>query len=183
LAFGAAGVVVILASLFFATGARQYNGVGISLALLSGLTYGGVVMFLRRLRDENAAWLIALNLLVTAVILLPYVAYVAAIDGRYPSPLQFAVLACFGALQIGLPYLLFAFGLKRVASQEAAGLALLEPVLMPLWVWLAWKEQPADATMLGAVLILAGLVARYAAPTPNSTTATNDAAPQSPDKG
>jgi drug/metabolite transporter (DMT)-like permease len=163
-AFGVAGVAVILFSLAPSTKALPHNAVGVAMALVSGLTYAGVVMFLRWLRDENAAWLISLNLLITAALLLPYVVYIAVVDGLYPSTRQLAVLAAFGALQIGLPYLLFAYGLKNVASQEAAGLALLEPVLMPLWVLLAWGERPAPATIAGAALILTGLALRYAPP-------------------
>lgn len=158
---GVAGVAVILFSLAPSTEALPHNAVGVAMALVSGLTYAGVVLFLRRLREENAAWLIALNLLVTAALLLPYVVYVAAVDGCFPSAMQIVVLAAFGSLQIGLPYLLFAYGLKNMASQEAAGLALLEPVLMPLWVLLAWGERPTNATIVGAALILAGLVVRY----------------------
>ncbi len=164
LALGIVGVAVILFSLAPSTEALPHNAVGVASALVSGITYAGVVMFLRRLRDENAAWLISLNLLVTAALLLPYVIYVAAVDGRYPTTTQLAILAAFGALQIGLPYLLFAYGLKNIPSQDAAGLALLEPVLMPLWVLLAWAEEPTTATIVGASLILCGLICRYAAP-------------------
>jgi drug/metabolite transporter (DMT)-like permease len=149
-AFGVAGVAVILFSLAPSTKALPHNAVGVAMALVSGLTYAGVVMFLRWLRDENAAWLISLNLLITAALLLPYVVYIAVVDGLYPSTRQLAVLAAFGALQIGLPYLLFAYGLKNVASQ--------------LWVLLAWGERPAPATIAGAALILTGLALRYAPP-------------------
>jgi drug/metabolite transporter, DME family len=161
LALSLAGVGVILFLLNEGTRELPYNDFGVAMALVSGLTYAGVVMFLRRLRDENAAWLIALNLLVTAALLLPYTVYIAATHGTSPTLAQLGVLAAFGALQIGLPYLLFAYGLKKLPSQEAAGLALLEPILMPLWVLLAWGEEPAGATIVGAGLILAGLIVRY----------------------
>jgi drug/metabolite transporter (DMT)-like permease len=160
-AFGFAGVAVILFSVNSATAALPHNGIGVAMALLSGLTYAGVVMFLRQLRDENAAWLFSLNLLVTAAILLPYVVYLAVVEAQLPSAVQLGVLVAFGALQFGVPYLLFAYGLKRVPSQEAAGLALLEPVLMPLWVVLAWGEEPGVPTLVGASLILAGRDVRY----------------------
>jgi drug/metabolite transporter (DMT)-like permease len=35
---------------------------------------------------------------------------------------------------------------------------------MPLWVYLAWGEQPAWWTVVGAVLILAGLLLRFGGP-------------------
>jgi DME family drug/metabolite transporter len=156
------GVGVILYWLNEDADALPHNGIGVGLALASGLTYAGVVMLLRQLRDENAAWLISLNLLVTAACLLPYATYAAVTFDMRPTLAQLGVLAAFGAVQIALPYLLFAYGLKRIPSQEAAGLALLEPILMPVWVLLAWGEEPAGATIVGAGLILAGLVVRYA---------------------
>jgi drug/metabolite transporter (DMT)-like permease len=66
--------------------------------------------------------------------------------------------------QIGLPYVLFANGLKRISSHEASGLSLLEPILVPLWVFVAWRtatdyEYPAITTLIGAAMILIGLVA------------------------
>jgi drug/metabolite transporter (DMT)-like permease len=164
IALGLLGIGVIVFSQGGIVGGQITGGnqLGILCALASGLTYGGVMMFLRRLRDENAAWLIALNHLVTAALLLPYVLYCQLMHGAGASLPQLGVLACFGFFQMGLPYVLFAYGLRRVPSQEAAGLGLLEPILMPLWVLLAWGETPQPATALGAVCILAGLTVRYA---------------------
>jgi len=64
---------------------------------------------------------------------------------------------------MGLPYVLFARGLKVISSHEASGLSLLEPVLVPLWVFVAWRtaadyEYPAITTLIGAGLILVGLL-------------------------
>ena len=125
---------------------------------MSGICYAGVVLSIRTLRAENSAWLVALNHLFSASVLFIYVVYA----GIWPSPLQLAVLAAFGFVQMGLPYLLFARGLQGVTSQEASLITLLEPVLVPVWAFLAWREQPAWWTLAGAGLILAGLIARYA---------------------
>jgi drug/metabolite transporter (DMT)-like permease len=130
---------------------------GIAYGLASGVCYAGVVLSIRGLRGENGAWLVALNHLVAAAALLPYAWHV----GIWPSPTQLAVLAAFGLLQMGLPYLLFARGLRTISSQEATLIGLLEPVLMPLWVYLAWSEVPRWWTLAGGGLILLGLVVRY----------------------
>ena len=45
---------------------------------------------------------------------------------------------------------------------EASLLALVEPLLNPLWVALVIKERPTAATVAGGLLILAGLGVRYA---------------------
>ncbi|MDA1054112.1 MAG: DMT family transporter [Planctomycetota bacterium] len=130
--------------------------------LLGGLTYAGVVISLRWLRDEDSAWLVAMNHLVTGVVLLPYVLY----QGIWPSAGQLAFLCAFGMLQMGLPYWLFARGLKGIPGHEVSGLVLLEPILVPVWVFLAWRsesnyEAPAWWTLVGGSLILTGLLCRY----------------------
>ncbi len=135
----------------------QQAQTGIACGLFSGLSYAGVIVFLRTLRDQNAAWLIAVNHLVAATMLLPFVVYL----GHWPTLPQLAVLAAFGFFQMGLPYVLFARGLRSVSSQEASQIALLEPILTPLWTFVAYTELPASWTVWGAGFILIGLLLRY----------------------
>ncbi len=126
--------------------------------LAAGVTYAAVVLFLRSLRNENPAWLIALNHLVTAAALAPYAIYL----NRWPNPTQLLVLAGFGLLQMGLPYLLFFYGLRSVRAQEASLIALLEPVLVPVWVYLVLgNDETSRWTLVGGGFILAGLIWRY----------------------
>lgn len=150
---GALGIALILA---YELGGQAQMGT--LFGLMSGACYAGVVISLRGLRAENAIWIVALNHLVAAAVLSIYAVYA----NQWPSLEQLAVLAAFGVLQMGLPYVLFARGLKLIGSQEASLITLLEPVLMPVWVYLAWGEQPAWWTLVGGGLILAGLVVRYA---------------------
>jgi drug/metabolite transporter (DMT)-like permease len=80
--------------------------------------------------------------------------------------LQWGALAAFGMLQMGAPYFLFARGLRTISGHEAAGIGLLEPILVPIWVWLIWSSQPGYEaprwwTFVGAAFILSGLVLRY----------------------
>ncbi|MBL9125263.1 MAG: EamA family transporter [Planctomycetaceae bacterium] len=131
---------------------------GVALALTAGVFYAIVVMAMRHLRNEDGAWLVAICHLVAAAVMAPYVIWLQ----HWPSPWQFVVLAAFGLLQMGLPYWLFARGLRSISGQEASGLGLIEPVLMPIWVYLAWQEEPAWWTIVGGGLILIGLTLRYA---------------------
>ena len=66
-----------------------------------------------------------------------------------------------GCVQIAAPYALFSFGLRRVGGVEASLIALVEPVLNPLWVVLFYGERPAAATLAGGFLILTALALRY----------------------
>ena len=65
---------------------------------------------------------------------------------------------------MALPYVLFARGLRAITSQEATVIGLLEPILLPVWVYLAWDEVPAPWTVVGGGLILTGLILRYGLP-------------------
>jgi drug/metabolite transporter, DME family len=154
---GAAGVGFIV--LFEARGEQL---MGVIFGVLSGLTFAGVVLSVRQLRGVDAAWLIALNLAVTAVLLSP----VVVADDLWPTGRQFVYLTAFGMLQLGLPYYLFARGVRWIAGHEASGIALLEPILVPVWVFLAWHAEPTYQppqwwTYVGGCLILTGLLWRF----------------------
>lgn len=155
LAFAFVGIGVILGCEF--SRIDNPSQVGVLCGLASGMLYGGVVVCLRQLRRENSAWLVALNHLAAALVLIPCVLWFRL----WPSPLQLVWLAAFGALQMAVPYLLLVQGLKRISSQEAVVIGLLEPVLVPAWALLFWGEMAAWWTFVGAGLILVGLILRY----------------------
>jgi len=141
---------------------RGQSTAGVVFGLLGGATYAAIVLSLRHLRKEDGAWLVMLNNLVTTVLFLPFVVHYDI----WPTEKQTLYLVGFGMFQMGLPYLLFARGLRRVAGHEASGIVLLEPILVPVWVFLAWRnsstyEAPQWWTLVGGGLILAGLLLRY----------------------
>lgn len=131
---------------------------GMLLALGSGIAYGGVVVSMRALAHEDSAWLVVLNHLAAGLALVPWMLS----RGLVPVGDQWLVIITLGAVQMGLPYVLFARGLSHVSSQEASLITLAEAILNPTWVWLAWGERPAPATIVGGGFILAGLLLRYA---------------------
>jgi len=159
IAFSAVGVGIIL---IFESQGAGLNAVLWGLA--SGVFYAGVVLSLRNLRAFESAWLVALNHLVTAMVLSPL-----ALDGLWkgssgaplPGGIQWPLLAGFGIIQMGLPYVLFARGLRSIPGHEASGIGLVEPLLVPVWVALTWGERPAWWTLAGGGLILIGLAIRY----------------------
>jgi drug/metabolite transporter (DMT)-like permease len=134
----------------------------LALGLASGFFFAGVLLFLRGLRGTSSIWLTVLNLLGAAFAVAPLLYF--SPDG-WPrlTWAQVGVLAVFGGLQLGLPYLLMARGLRVVNSQEAGVITLLEPLLNPLWAWLVapQKEEPTAFTLAGGALILGALAWRY----------------------
>ncbi|MDB5306631.1 MAG: yijE [Gemmataceae bacterium] len=134
----------------------------------SGVVYAGVMIFLRVLRAESPAWLVTLNLTGSAAAL---GLFVLVADGpaefwrwvSAPTPGQLAVLVVFGAVQMALPYWLFARGLRTVSPQEAGIITLLEPLLNPVWAYLVTpeKDTPTGPMVAGGAIILAALAWRY----------------------
>lgn len=135
----------------------QQHADGNLLALGSGLAYAGVILSLRWLRHEDSAWLTLMNHLVSGLVLLPLVLP----RGIELTVVQWLQIAFLGIVQMGLPYFLAARGVGLVTIQEAALLMLLEPILIPLWVWLCWGESASLPTLCGGGLILGGLAVRY----------------------
>ena len=130
----------------------------IALATGSGLAYAAVMIGLRVQRGVSSRWLMAFNHLASAVVLVPFVW-----SKPLPSGPQFAVLFVYGAVQMSLPYWLLAVGLRRLSAQEVGTLTLIEPVLNPLWAYLASPatETPTMWTLAGGACIVGALVWRY----------------------
>ncbi len=132
---------------------------GIGLGLTSGLCFAGIVLTLRWMRDLDSAWIILVNHAVTALVLAPFVWQA----GVFPNATQGTMLALFGMLQMGLPYVLFAIAIRAVPSAQASALLLLEPLFLPLWVWFAYRhlpnyQPPHWGTLAGGALIVIGLL-------------------------
>jgi drug/metabolite transporter (DMT)-like permease len=68
-----------------------------------------------------------------------------------------------GAGQIGLGLALLTIGARLIGAAEVALISLLEVVLGPLWVWLAYSERPTTATLVGGAVITAAIVVQATA--------------------
>jgi drug/metabolite transporter (DMT)-like permease len=73
-----------------------------------------------------------------------------------------ALIAVMAVVQFAIPYVLFTRGIAHTPGAEASLIALIEPVLNPVWVALLYGENPSAATIGGGAVILGGLAIRYA---------------------
>jgi drug/metabolite transporter (DMT)-like permease len=128
---------------------------GLLLGAGSGFFYGMFFIWLRRLRYADAVAITLINCLGVVVLLVavPSVWHVSARD--------IGLLVIMAAVQFALPYVLFTRGIAHVPVAEASLIALIEPVLNPVWVALFYGENPSVATAIGGSVILAGLAVRY----------------------
>jgi len=70
--------------------------------------------------------------------------------------LAFCVL--MGFMQLALGLVLFTLGARSVPAAELTLLSLSEPLLAPVWVWLAVGEIPKIYTIVGGAILMTALV-------------------------
>ncbi len=65
------------------------------------------------------------------------------------------IVIYLGVFQLGLAYVFLSRAITRVPALEASLFLLVEPVLSPVWAWLAHGETPGPLAAIGGVVILA----------------------------
>ncbi len=70
-----------------------------------------------------------------------------------------AFLAIMGAFQLAFGCALMTVAVRHLPAAEIGLFALLETILGPLWVWLAYDEQPSDLALVGALVVIGALAA------------------------
>ena len=153
-------------AIIFSGSAGQPDMAGVLLALLSGALFATYMINLRKTQAVSPVYLTWINNAVCALLLLLVVKSQLGLTST-----QLGIVAVMGAVQLGVPYFLFSKGLQTVPLQEASLIALIEPVLNPLWVALTVGEIPSLATLAGGGLIVAALVVRYLWPLPGKSAA------------
>jgi drug/metabolite transporter (DMT)-like permease len=67
------------------------------------------------------------------------------------------MVSYLGIFQIGLAYVIFSYGLKKVNAIEASLISMIEPVLNPVWTYIGYGEVPSIYSIFGGLIIIAGL--------------------------
>ncbi len=148
-------ICLVGVAILFGGNAGSGDLTGMVMGLGSGLFFGLYMMWLRRMKYANSVLLTFVHCGAVALIF-------AAVPGVWDvSGRDAALLALMAAVQFAIPYTLFAHGLHTVASAEASLIALVEPVLNPIWVVLIVGESPSVATAIGGAVIIIGLMLRY----------------------
>jgi drug/metabolite transporter (DMT)-like permease len=145
------GIVVMVAG-----GLGQGRLLGQALSLLMTATFALLVVVQRRDPELPVAPINALAALVAA-------GFGFAVSKHVPvSAFDIGVLFVFGVTTITIAFAMFMEGAKFVPPAEAALLAMLDVVLGPLWVLIAFGERPDRATLIGGTCVVAAAVWRLA---------------------
>ena len=144
-----AGMAVMVSDSF----AGGISPIGDGLAMLISTVFAVATVLTRRNADVRMMPAVCLGAGIAAV-------FSATLAGSFlVSPADFAWLFAFGALTLGLGLAMFVTGARLVPAPLAGLVGMLEPVLGPVWVWLAHGEATSARTMLGGAIIFAALAA------------------------
>jgi drug/metabolite transporter (DMT)-like permease len=72
------------------------------------------------------------------------------------------ILALMGCVQLGAGCLLATAASRTLSAIQLGLLALLEPILGPLWVWALMGEEPGRAALTGGAIVLAAVIVNEA---------------------
>ena len=142
------GVVCI-----FVDGLEAGNTFGNVLALASGLCYAGVFL-MNDMPGSDPICSVFWGDVASAVTGLPFL----LMETEF-TPMVLVSLVLLGVFQVGLAYVLMCTGLKTTPAVRAALISGIEPVLNPLLVAVFYRERVGALSVLGAVIVVGGIVA------------------------
>ncbi len=128
------------------------GGLGFALSLLMTFSFALSVVITRHRRDISMARAVLLS---QVLVLLAYAPF------SHPGTVgvhDVWLLALLGVAQMSLGLIFLSTGARLLPAAEVALITLLELVLGPLAVWLAYSEQPGTATLVGGAVVVAAVV-------------------------
>jgi drug/metabolite transporter (DMT)-like permease len=146
IAVSALGVAVMVAGSF------ESGWVATVLPFVMTAAFAGVVVIARHRSEVSMLPATCLSQVMVVVVVAPFASFSAATGHDW------AVLAALGIGQMGLALALLTIGARLIAPAEVALLSLVEVVLGPLLVWLAYDERPGATTLVGGAIVLVAVV-------------------------
>ena len=157
-----AGVAVM------AAGSLDAGIAAVGLPLLMTASFAVVIVIARHRRDVSMMPATCASQVLVVVVCAPFVTLGSVTGGDW------AILAALGVGQMGLGLAFLTIGARLIPPAQVALISLLEVVLGPLWVWLAYDERPSAATLAGGAIVVVAVVVQTVG-VPGSRAATSEA--------
>lgn len=124
--------------------------VGDIIAVISGVFFAGMFITSEGVSDQTRASGIMQGQLLTALIGLP------VLLATHPAftPQAISGILILGIFQIGIAYVLYSIAIKNAPLLTCSLLAVLEPLLNPVWVFLFAGENPGVLSLVGGVIVV-----------------------------
>ena len=120
---------------------------GTLLALWIPIAYAASIIAVRRSKRDNMLVALCLAGLV-ALVLSAFFVTDYALTSR-----DLIISLYLGVFQVGMGFTLVVLGSRHVPAAQVGLLALVEPILAPIWVWMGVGELPGLATIIGGSII------------------------------
>jgi drug/metabolite transporter (DMT)-like permease len=150
--------IALLGVTLMVGGAGSGGVVGVGASFVMTLAFAVAIVITRHRRDVSMAPAICLSQLLVFVAFAP-LADMASVTGR-----DLGLLVLLGVGQMGLGLAFLTVGARLIPAAEAALITLLEVVLGPLWVWIAYGEEAGAATLVGGAVVVGSVILQTAAP-------------------
>jgi drug/metabolite transporter (DMT)-like permease len=150
--------IALLGVTLMVGGAGSGGVVGVGASFLMTLAFAAAIVITRHRREVSMAPAICLSQLLVFAAFAP-LADAASVTGR-----DLSLLVLLGVGQMGLGLAFLTVGARLIPAAEAALITLLEVVLGPLWVWIAYGEEPGAATLVGGAVVVGAVILQTAAP-------------------
>ena len=140
--------------LFFLDDISAEGMLGNILAAASGFTLAMFTIFMRMQKDGSSMGSVILGNILTAVVGVPF------LSRGMPDRNGWLSLLVLGVVQLGLPYILYTKAIRHVTALETALIPIIEPILNPVWVFLALGEAPDKWAVIGGVVVIVVVTGR-----------------------
>jgi RarD protein len=134
------------------------EAMGIVMALGAACLYAAIVICNKKLQGISGTERTVVQLLIAAIVLLPYNLLTVQVDFGALSTSAWALLLVVGIVHTGICYYMYFGCIEDLPSQTVAILAYVDPVVAVLLSALLLKEPMSGLMWLGALLIIGAAV-------------------------
>ena len=126
-------------------------------AVISGVFFAAMFIFSEGVSEQTRASGIMQGQFLTAIIGLP------VLFATKPAftPTTIGGILILGIFQIGIAYVLYSIAIKNAPLLTCSLLAVLEPLLNPVWVFLFAGENPGVWSLVGGVIVVVVITLWY----------------------
>ncbi len=158
--FATVAISTAAMALFFIGKFEPRGVLGNIAALASGVAFATYALILKHERaTEQSRW----QIVIVGHIMIASAMALVALTGNTDisvSSRDLSRLLYLGIIQIGIAYAFFTYGISHVRAIDATLIAMVEPVLNPVWVFLGIGERPANFALIGGLIILSLAIIR-----------------------
>ncbi len=157
-------IVVALIGMIFVSGVIK-NGIpkiseikGILLGIGAAILYATIVVTNKRLHNISAYDRTIAQLIISAIVLIPYNLVVGNLKNMSFTPVVVILLVILGVVHTGLAYFLYFGAMEKLPAQTLAIFSYIDPVVAIILSACVLREPMGIFDVIGAVLILGSAV-------------------------